>query len=294
MGDQGMPDGKAFQTAIRTQRTNLSNLIARYDDQGWEQGMLEKILMPPLRGAEVAVVGASADSANRKWCETVFVAFDQLLAGKYPFASGRTVGEAKVADIEKFFQPATGTLWQYFNDSLASDIERGGDAVPAQGGRCRSLPRGIPQVPHPCGGADRPIFAKEPSKIGMPWAFTSVRRRSIRRSFSILERRRSPGSTRWIVGTNSCGPFAAPTSGFSSRTTKSRPLGRATRASGPLLPAGRGPESLEEWRLRHGDLHAGQRPESGPGRLQAGQHSRDLPEIRAAEGITTGGGSCRK
>jgi len=61
--------------------------------------MLEKILMPPLRGAEVAVVGASADSANRKWCETVYVAFDQLLAGKYPFASGR-VGEAKLRHRE--------------------------------------------------------------------------------------------------------------------------------------------------------------------------------------------------
>ena len=126
MGEQGMPDAKAFQTASKNARTNLSNLIARYDDQGWEQGMLEKILMPPLRGAEVAVVGASADSANRKWCETVFVAFDQLLAGKYPFASGRGAGEAKIADIEKFFQPNTGTLWQYFTDSLAADIERVG------------------------------------------------------------------------------------------------------------------------------------------------------------------------
>jgi type VI secretion system protein ImpL len=126
MGDQGMPDAKTFQTAVRTQRTNLSNLLARYDDNGWEQGMLEKILMPPLRGAEVAVVGATSDSANRKWCETVFVAFDQLLGGKYPFTSGRSGGEAKLSDIEKFFQPSTGTLWQYYNDSLANDIERVG------------------------------------------------------------------------------------------------------------------------------------------------------------------------
>ena len=126
MGDQGTPDSKTFPAAIRTARTNLSNLIARYDDQGWEQGMLEKILTPPLRGAEVAVVGASADSASRKWCETVYVAFDQLLAGKFPFATGRALGEAKVADIEKFFQPGTGALWQYYTDSLSSDIEKVG------------------------------------------------------------------------------------------------------------------------------------------------------------------------
>jgi type VI secretion system protein ImpL len=164
----GMPDPKAFQTAIRSQRTNLSNLIARYDDQGWEQGMLEKILMPPLRGAEVAVVGATADSANRKWCETVFVAFDQLLAGKYPFATVRTSGEAKIADIAKFFQPNTGTLWQYFTDSLAGDIDRVGNMFRMKDGAAvryreeflKFLSRAADLTSH--------IFAKDPTKIGMP------------------------------------------------------------------------------------------------------------------------------
>jgi type VI secretion system protein ImpL len=166
MGEQGMPDGKAFQTAIRSARTNLSNLIARYDDQGWEQGMLEKILMPPLRGGEVAVVGASADSANRKWCETVFVAFDQLLAGKYPFASGR--GEAKIADIEKFFQPATGTLWQYYTDSLAADIERVGTMFRLkEGGAVHYRDDFLKFLTHAAELTTR-IFAKEPSKIGLP------------------------------------------------------------------------------------------------------------------------------
>jgi type VI protein secretion system component VasK len=163
-----MPEGKAFQSAIRTQRTNLSNLIARYDDQGWEQGMLEKILMPPLRGAEVAVVGASADSANRKWCETVVVAFDQLLAGKYPFGSGRTAGEAKVADIEKFFQPGTGTLWQYYNDSLASDIEKVGTLFRLkEGGAVHYREEFLKFLSHAAELTNQ-IFAKDPSKISMP------------------------------------------------------------------------------------------------------------------------------
>jgi len=167
MGDQGMPDSKTFQTAIRTGRTNLSNLIARYDDQGWEQGMLEKILMPPLRGAEVAVMGASADSANRKWCETVFVAFDQLLAGKYPFATGR-VGEAKIADIEKFFQPSTGTLWQYFNDSLASDIERVGTLFRLkEGGSVHYRDEFLKFLTH-AAELTAHVFVREPSKIGLP------------------------------------------------------------------------------------------------------------------------------
>jgi type VI secretion system protein ImpL len=168
MGDEGMPDAKTFQNALRTQRTNLSNLLARYDDQGWEQGMLEKILMPPLRGAEVAVVGASADSANRKWCETVFVAFDQLLAGKYPFASGRSMGEAKVGDIEKFFQPTTGTLWQYFSDSLASDIERVGTLFRLKEGGAVHYRDEFLKFLTRAAELTSQLFAKEPSKIGLP------------------------------------------------------------------------------------------------------------------------------
>ena len=168
MGEQGMPDAKAFQTTIKTQRTNLSNLIARYDDQGWEQGMLEKILMPPLRGAEVAVVGASADSASRKWCETVFVAFDQLLAGKYPFASGKPSGEAKIADIEKFFQPATGTLWQYFSDSLAADIERVGTAFRLKDSAGVHYREEFLKFLTHAAELTARIFAKEPTKVSMP------------------------------------------------------------------------------------------------------------------------------
>ncbi len=168
MGDQGMPDGKTFQNAIRTQRTNLSNLVARYDDQGWEQGMLEKILMPPLLGAEIAVVGASADSANRKWCETVFVAFDQLLAGKYPFVTVRPKGEAKIADIEKFFQPATGTLWQYFTDSLAADIEKVGTLFRLKDGAAVHYREDFLKFLTRAADLSGRLFAKDATKVSLP------------------------------------------------------------------------------------------------------------------------------
>ena len=168
MGEEGMPDAKAFQTTIKNARTNLSNLIARYDDQGWEQGMLEKILMPPLRGAEVAVVGASADSANRKWCETAYVAFDQLLADKYPFAGGRATGLAKVADIGKFFQPGAGTLWQYFSDSLASDIDRVGTTFRMKDGAAVHYREEFLKFLTRAAEITARLFPREPSKVAMP------------------------------------------------------------------------------------------------------------------------------
>jgi type VI secretion system protein ImpL len=123
VGEEGTPDPRAFATAVRTQHVKLSDLIQRYNDNGWEGGLLEKILMPPLRGAEVAVTGATGESANRKWCDGIVVVYDQLLAGKYPFVTGRGARDARLADVDKFFAPKTGTLWQYFTESLATDVD---------------------------------------------------------------------------------------------------------------------------------------------------------------------------
>ena len=123
VGEQGAPEPNAFRAAVKTQRVRLSDLIGRYNDNGWEAGLLEKLLMPPLRGSEVAVSGATGDSANRKWCDSIVVVYDQLLAGKYPFTSAKNQRDARVSDVEKFFQPKSGTLWQYYADTLQNDFE---------------------------------------------------------------------------------------------------------------------------------------------------------------------------
>jgi type VI secretion system protein ImpL len=125
LGDPGAPapEPTAFQAALKTARSKLEGLIANYNDHNWEGGLLDKMLMPPLSGTEVAVGGATGDSANHKWCENVVVVFDQLLAGKYPFSSSNHAHEAPIADLDKFFQPKTGALWQYFGSSLQSDFD---------------------------------------------------------------------------------------------------------------------------------------------------------------------------
>jgi type VI secretion system protein ImpL len=168
MGEQGMPEPRAFQAALKTQRTNLSGLIARYNDQGWEQGLLERILMPPLRGAEAAVVGASAELANRKWCETVVVAFDELLARKFPFATDKAAGEARLADVEKFFQPASGILWQYFAGALQADIERAGSVFRVKEGASVRYKDDFLKFLSRAQDMSSWLFAKDPGKLSMP------------------------------------------------------------------------------------------------------------------------------
>src|SRR4029079_4013899 len=109
-----------------------------YNEHGWEAGMLERMLVPPLRGSEGAGGGATGATArppwcraigtargaraSRRWCESIVTAWDSQLAGHYPFLFGKAVRDARLADVEKFFMPKTGHLRQYFADSLAGEI----------------------------------------------------------------------------------------------------------------------------------------------------------------------------
>lgn len=168
LGDQGTPDARTFQTAVRAARANLTGLLARYNDRGWEQGVLERILMPPLRGSESAVLGASADLANRKWCESVVVAFDELLAGRFPFAAGKTANEARLADVERFFQPNTGILWQYFAQSVQPDVEQTGSLFRMKEGASLRYQDAFLAFWSRAQDLTRRLFARDAAKLGMP------------------------------------------------------------------------------------------------------------------------------
>ena len=169
VGESGAPDATVFQKTVKTQRVKLSSLIMSYNDNGWEAGLLEKILMPPLRGAEVAVSGATGDSANRKWCDSIVVVFDQLLAGKYPFVRGKGAREAHVDDVQKFFQPKTGTLWQYFTESLQADIDHpaGTTLFHIKDQPSVHYKPGLPAFLKRSQEITDLLFAKDPAKLGL-------------------------------------------------------------------------------------------------------------------------------
>ncbi len=123
LGESGPPDAAAFSAALKGARLKMQTLVGTYNDHDWEGALLDKMLSPPLSGAEVAVTGATGESANRKWCENVVVVFDQLLAGHYPFAGSRKMREVPVTDIDKVFKPQGGALWQYFTSALQADFD---------------------------------------------------------------------------------------------------------------------------------------------------------------------------
>jgi hypothetical protein len=62
------------------------------------------------------------DPGNLDWCRSVVAPYDERLAGRYPFARGRGVRDARVADVEELLRPGTGRLWRYVA-SMAGDLE---------------------------------------------------------------------------------------------------------------------------------------------------------------------------
>ena len=177
VGESGTPEPGAFAAAVKTQRVRLSDLISRYNDNGWEAGLLEKLLMPPLRGSEVAVSGATGDSANRKWCDSIVVVYDQLLAGKYPFTSAKNQRDARITDVEKFFQPKSGTLWQYYADTLQNDFEHpaGTTVFHVKDGARVNYKGTLPVFLKHAQELTDVLYAKDPGKLGVN---VSVRLRS--------------------------------------------------------------------------------------------------------------------
>lgn len=96
-------------------------MIARYRDGNWGS-ILTKILTPPINCTLDQVVGAGAEAANRRWCESVVVPWEQTLKTRFPFApDGR---EAELQDIEQFFAPGAGILWQFYEEVLKKDVRK--------------------------------------------------------------------------------------------------------------------------------------------------------------------------
>jgi type VI secretion system protein ImpL len=172
LGESGAPDNRAFSGALRAARAKLSALVSNYNDKGWEPALLERMLMPPLRGSEGAVVGATAEMAGRKWCESIVTAYDQQLAGHYPFTRGNDIRDARVTDVEKFLMPKTGTLWQYFSEVLAADIEHPAGTTIfrlKEGASVAYKPALLAYLKRAQEITDV-LFAKDPTKMTLPYS----------------------------------------------------------------------------------------------------------------------------
>ncbi|MDQ3037346.1 MAG: hypothetical protein M3Y87_33435, partial [Myxococcota bacterium] len=114
--------GDQLMGRLQTARTRVQSLIAE-QPVGWRP-LFESLLWPPVDGAATTSSHAMAGTTARSWCSAVAVPFFSTLAGRYPFQdSGH---DAAIADFAAFYRPGTGTVWNFYDQSLTGQVERDG------------------------------------------------------------------------------------------------------------------------------------------------------------------------
>jgi type VI secretion system protein ImpL len=116
-------DPEALLNALQEARTRVRALIEE-QEVGWRP-RFEAILWPPIDGSGNSSTRGLAMGAGRSWCAEVYRPWHRNLRGRYPFnESGLDV---PLADFADFYKPEGGTLWTFYDEVLASMIERDGD-----------------------------------------------------------------------------------------------------------------------------------------------------------------------
>lgn len=100
--------------AVNRIRLSLSNL-----DLNLRQSLFER----PVTTAWIQIVDQTQDYLDSVWNRQVYERFASTLADKYPF--NRQGDDARISDVEYFFNPQSGVLWEYINEELADFVDPG-------------------------------------------------------------------------------------------------------------------------------------------------------------------------
>lgn len=114
--------GDQVMSRLQSARTRVQGLISA-QPVGWRP-FFDSLLWPPIDGAATTSTQAMAGSTARAWCSAVAVPYFSTLAGRYPF-SGEGHDTA-IADFAAFYRPGSGTVWTFYDQSLAAQVERDG------------------------------------------------------------------------------------------------------------------------------------------------------------------------
>ncbi|MEO6527586.1 MAG: type VI secretion system membrane subunit TssM [Gemmatimonadaceae bacterium] len=111
----GTPNTSTADDLIQDAKTAVVNMPPSIEklDPAIRAALLER----PFAIAQKVIGDAAVGVLSREWSDQVCMPFRKTLAGKYPFAL--TATDASLTDVEKFFQPQTGTIWTFFDRTLA-------------------------------------------------------------------------------------------------------------------------------------------------------------------------------
>jgi type VI secretion system protein ImpL len=114
--------GSQFKEELGRTAASVERLLTSLSQQ--ERLIIEPLLMNPIRGSQSAVDGAQGAQLNDRWRTEVWEQYRRMKS-RYPFvaSSGQDV---PLADFAEFFRPNTGTVWAFYEETLAGRLQRSG------------------------------------------------------------------------------------------------------------------------------------------------------------------------
>ncbi|KIG13332.1 IcmF-related protein [Enhygromyxa salina] len=114
----------ALAKKLRTTTQAVKGQISEQQEP-W-RNRYDRILRPPFDAVRGVVEGGQAAGTGASWCAAVYLPFDGEVAGKYPFNPKGY--DLPIGEFAKWFAPDQGPIWEFYNASLASRIQKSGNA----------------------------------------------------------------------------------------------------------------------------------------------------------------------
>jgi type VI secretion system protein ImpL len=110
---------------LQTARINISRSTKSLDSD-----VRDALFTQPLDIARAALKTTVSSAVMGQWRRQVCSPFDEKLIGRYPFGR-RSNADAAILDVERYFQPQSGTVWTFYNQALAEYVRPGDFQVKA-------------------------------------------------------------------------------------------------------------------------------------------------------------------
>ncbi len=111
----------ALETRLVAARRRVDGLVS--EQASGAQDFFERLLRPPVEAAALTSSRAMAAAIANGFCAAVVTPFSTSLESRYPFAPHGD--DAPLGEVVAFYRPG-GTLWSYYDASLATIVPRAG------------------------------------------------------------------------------------------------------------------------------------------------------------------------
>jgi type VI secretion system protein ImpL len=136
--EDSVEPGAQFREELGRTAASVERLLTSLTQQ--ERLIMEPLLMNPIRGSQTAVDGAQGAQLNDRWRSEVWEPYRRMVS-RYPFVASSAV-EVPLADFAEFFRPSNGTLWAFYEETLAARLLRSGTGFKPRPSEQRSGFRG--------------------------------------------------------------------------------------------------------------------------------------------------------